>query len=575
MKRCLPLLAVVLLLLAGCTGVPSSSSPATVAALDTGAASNGPSIGPPLNADPDTIVSDFLTANTLEANRHTSARSFLTAAARNRWSDSIATVISDESGGTFNATTSTVTVFGRVVGKLTQDGTYQPSLTAQGTGGERQPFTFTLVKVKGQYRIDQLSNGLLLTQAQFRDAFQQHVIYFYDAEEKYLVPDLRWSSITDRDQLATWLLTEMVNGPRPDLQNAVSTDTLPAQTDASRITVTLGTPTRVEIPGSSQLAGGVRARLAAQVSQTLTETLSGRAMTITDGGRPVTIPQLGTTFTADQFGTATGPPSPEAAVYYLSGGRVQTEAGKPLSGPLGDGRTLLSSLAVHRDGSTLLVAGVQGSGDQARLVVGNQRVGVRAVPVHGLLTRPAFAPGTDEVWIGNGPKLFRVEISGTHGVVSPVTLPSAGGGRIIAIRLSPEGSRIAMVIAGATPGSATLYIGSIVRGSGQVRVDTLTAISPQGVAVLDVGWLDSLKLFAIGSVAGTTEARTFESGVDGSEWANSTIGNLQAAPDSVTVATAANVWVSENNLVWQQSGTQWVSPVSTGQTPGTMPIYLE
>jgi hypothetical protein len=368
----------------------------------------------------------------------------------------------------------------------------------------------------------------------------------------------------------------MVNGPRPELQNAVNTDTLPAQTEASRITVTLGTPTKVEIPGSSQLAGAVRARLAAQVSQTLRETLAERAMTITDGGRPVSIPQVGTSFTASQFGSATGPPSPDPDVYYLLNGRVQNEAGKRLSGPLGDGSVVLSSLAAHRDEGTLVVAGVQGSGNQARLVVGNQRVGVRPTPVHGALTRPAFAPGTDEVWIGDGPRLFRVEISGTHGVVSPVAIPSgAGGGRIVAIRLSPEGSRIAIVFAGATAGSASLYIGSIVRGSGQVRVDTLTLISPEGVSVLDVGWLDSLKLFAIGSFTGSAEGRTFQTGVDGSEWANSTISNLPNAPDSVTAATAAPVWVSENNLVWQQGGTQWVSPVSTGQTPGTMPIYLE
>jgi hypothetical protein len=391
------------------------------------------------------------------------------------------------------------------------------------------------------------------------------------------VPDLRWSPLTDRTQLAEWLLTELVNGPQSDLQNAVSTDTLPAQADARNITVTLGTPTRIEIPGSSQLDPGVLDRLAAQVSQTLLETLSGRAITITDGGRPVPIRAVGgTQFTASQFSSATGPAQPEPAVYYLNNGRVTTEAGKPLAGPLGDGSTFLTSLAVHRDATgTLVVAGVEGSGNSARLAVGTQRAGVRPTALHGQLTRPAFAPGQNEVWIGAGSRLYRVSIRGTKGTVAPVAIPSAfGGGRIVAVRLSPEGSRIAMVVAGATAGSAQLWIGSIVRAAGQVRVDTVNLISPAGVTVQDVAWLDSLKLFAIGTPTGSSEGRTFESGVDGSEWANSTIPNLPAPPDSVTVAPAANVWVSADNFVWQQSGSEWVSPVARGQTPGTMPIYL-
>jgi hypothetical protein len=108
-----------------------------------------------------------------------------------------------------------------------------------------------------------------------------------------------------------------------------------------------------------------------------------------------------------------------------------------------------------------------------------------------------------------------------------------------------------------------------------VRIDTLAPISPEGVVVQDVAWLDSLKLFAIGSLSASGEPRTFESGVDGTEWTNLGIDNLSAPPDSVTVTTGANVWVSANGYVWKaQSGTQWVSAGPTDQTPGRMPVYV-
>ena len=145
---------------------------------------------------------------------------------------------------------------------------------------------------------------------------------------------------------------------------------------------------------------------------------------------------------------------------------------------------------------------------------------------------------------------------------------------MVAARLSPEGSRIAVVVSGAKASSAQLDVGSIVRASGQVRVDQLLPVSPEGVVVRDVAWLDSFKLFAIGTLSATNEPRTFETGVDGTEWTNLGIGNLSPPPDSVTVTSAANVWVSSNGYVWKQSGSQWVSPGPTGQTPGQMPVYL-
>lgn len=578
MKAALAALGCVLLV-AGCTGVPTSSAPQTVEPLEASSPNTLPTIGPPLNADARTLVEAFLAANAVNAITPNAARSFLTSAASSRWSGAMATIVSDQSIGTYSESKHTLTVYGRVLGTVNADGIYTPQLDAQGEGGTRVPFPFTLVKVGGQYRIDQLHNGLLLTEQEFQTTFQQHVLYFYDVAEDHLVPDLRWSALDDRAQIAEWLLTQLINGPRPELQNAVSTDTLPAQADARHITVALGTPTRIEIPGSSQLAPGVRNRLAAQVSQTLLDTVSGRPIQFTDGGTPVNIPYVhDDQFSAADFAAALGPPPPEPAVYYLSDndGSIRTESGKRLSGPLGSGTPFLTSIALHRSGRTgeLLVGAVEGSGAHAQLAVGSQSAGLRPTSVIGDLSRPAFAPGLDEVWIGNGSQLYRVAV-GAPATVTKVPIPAvAGGGRILALRLSPEGSRIAIVVAGARAASSQLFVGAIVRGAGQVRVDTLDLISPKAVEVTDVAWLDALKLFAIGSFSDTHEAKTFETGVDGSEWTNDGIGNLAVAPDSASVTTAANVWVSANGYVWKQSGSQWVSPGPTGQTPGRKPVYL-
>lgn len=572
MKRLL--LAAACLLLAACTGVPASSRPEAIEALDNG----GPSVqrsAPNLGADPATIVQSFLTWNATNAPTHTIARQYLTPAANSRWSEEKATIIgNDYTSGVYDSRSRTVTLYGRVLGTMDQRGIYTPTL-----GGDRQPFVFHLVQVGADWRIDRLPSGLpglLLTDEQFRDTYRQQVLYYYDVPENALVPDLRWSALDDRTQLSTWLLTQLVSGPRPELQNAVTTDTMPANLDAAQIKVTLGTPTRIEIPGSSQLSAGVRDRLAAQLSQTLVEPLAGREMMITDHANPVQIPQVhAAVFSAADFASAIGPPAPAPAVYYLVNGRVHDDNGKPLAGPAGNGTTPLSSFAIGqpRPGEPLLIAGVSGSGTTARLLVGEASGALHPTSVSGALTRPAFVPGSNEVWIGDGTKLYRVTIdsSGPHVAAVPVI---SGGGRILALRLSPEGSRVAVVIA-AGGGAGQLFIGSVVRGAGPTHVDALKPISPVGVALTDVAWLDPFKLFAIGRISGTQEHRIFETGADGTDWTAALTGNLPAPPDSVAAAAFSNVWVSANGFVWKQSGSAWVSPGPGGQTPGRAPVYLE
>jgi hypothetical protein len=576
-KRLIAVLAG-LLLLAGCTGVPTSSAPETVEPLVTEPASNIPPPPVNLNGDPRTVVQSFLAANATNTANHNTARAYLTAKTSNRWSDDTATVIAnDYSVSTYNARDDTVTVLGRVLGTLNASGIYTPQLSAVGGGGDKIPFVFDIAQVRGQFRIARLRAGLLLTDQQFGTTYQQHVVYFYDVAEKTLIPDLRWSALDDKALLAEWLIGQLAAGPRTSLQSAVSLDTLPAQTDVRQITVTLGNPTTIEIPGSSQLDAGVRDRLAAQLSETLFEPLAGRDMSITDGGRPVVIDSVGgNIFNASNFQGATGPQAPQPKVYYLSGGRIHDETDKSLSGPV-EQSELLSSVAVGQvfTGGPLLIAGVVGTGAGSRLEVGTQRMGLHSTSVHGALTRPAFVPGRDEVWIGDGSQVFRVTVGEGRARVFPVPIPAvSGGGQVIALRLSPEGSRVAIVVSGAA-GSAQLYVGSIVRGAGPVRIGAVEQISPNGVVVKDVAWLDSVRLFAIGYFAGSQDARTFESGIDGTEWTNEGLGNLFNPPQTVAAATGANVWVSAGGYVWKQSGSSWVSAGPTGQTPGSAPVYLE
>jgi hypothetical protein len=80
-------------LVAGCTGVPTSSGPQTIEQVNPGAAVAGPSISPKPGEQPYYLVQDFLQASVSDPSGSSSARAFLTPAAAGQWSDSSVTVL--------------------------------------------------------------------------------------------------------------------------------------------------------------------------------------------------------------------------------------------------------------------------------------------------------------------------------------------------------------------------------------------------------------------------------------------------------------------------------------------------
>lgn len=565
--------------LAACTGVPAASAPETIQPLPR--VNQQPAGFTPHEGEaPIQIVHEFLHDNSVDPRQHTAARLYLTAEARNRWTDTTATIISDERVGTYQAAKKQIVVTGRIVGKLDADGIFTPYLQDAGRAKQSDAvFALGIQKVHGQFRISNPRQGLLLTADQFEQSYRPKPLYFFDLSNRYLVPDQRWSALQGV-ALEEWLVDELANGPSDLLQSAVNSDTMPAQANTRNFIVTAGNPTRIEIPGSAHLEGGARNRLAAQVGTTLNDVLPGETFTITDGGRPVTIPASGSVkFAQSTFGRAQGPEPPTADVYYLRGGQIVDRNGSLLNGRrVNDGSYFFTSVALTRmsPGANLTVAAVANG---SQLLVGSQFRGLTKTHVHGDLSRPAWAPGWGEVWIGDGNKIYRVLAAHPERAPLAVQLPAedVGGGRVVALQLSAEGTRLAVVIEAAN-GTRRLYVGAVTRTGGKVRVDALNQVSPVGVSVDDVDWIEPLTLVAIGEHHG--DARIFSVNVDGSMWSETSVSGLPARPDYVTVSPGQQVWVSVGSgssaTVWEQLNTEtWQSPGRIGQTPGTAPQYLE
>jgi hypothetical protein len=575
-KRVAALLGAVVLTAsgAGCTAVPSDSAPEVVQSLPAEVNGPRPVIVPPHNGDPRQIVLGFLDANAIGDPHHASARQFLTTEAKNRWSDSTVTVVQNPVVGNVD-THHRITVTGQEVGTIDASGVYTPALPGDGLGTDGVPVspTFHLVRVHGQWRIDTLQNGLIVSAANFETQyFTQRVVYFFDFSGQRLVPDPRWTQLSGGSGLADWLMARLADGPRGSLQTA-----MPQQTDPKRVSVSFRADglAVVQIPGASQLSAANRDLLAAQVSLTLSQVPQVSALKIVDGVQPVRIPAAGSAvFTPSDVAAPFRAPAPTGALYFVRRGAVYDETGMPLSGRLGSGAYALTSVAVAARPGTpkLQVAGTRGRPDASRLLIGTTS-GLAPTSLVGRLSRPAWDPSSNELWIGDGARLYRVLPDGR---VYRVQVTAAGGsatGRVAAVRVSPEGARIALVLTN-PDGTSQLWVGAIDRAPSSVRVDDLSPISPQGVAVSDVAWNDQLKLFTIGRDTATGLVSVFELQCDGSRWTERGTLGLPQAPDSVTVAEGQVAAVSAGGTVWKQQAGAWVSLLG-GQTFGTNPVYTE
>src|SRR6476661_8395903 len=212
-------LAAVLLLvfaLTGCAGVPSSSSPQAIGTVDRPAPPSLPKPTPGM--DPDVLLREFLKATADPANRHLAARQFLTESASSSWDDAGSALLIDNvvfvETRTFDRVS--VTMRADILGSLSDVGVFET-----GEGALPDPGAIELVKTTDGWRIDRLPNGVFLDWQQFQSTYKRNTLYFADPTGHTVVPDPRYVAVSDPDQLATELVSKLIAGPRPEMNNTV------------------------------------------------------------------------------------------------------------------------------------------------------------------------------------------------------------------------------------------------------------------------------------------------------------------------------------------------------------------
>ncbi|QNN53612.1 LpqB family beta-propeller domain-containing protein [Nocardioides mesophilus] len=458
------------LLLAGCAGLPDTGTvhlEQPRQQVEDEAPVDFTPAGPVVGAPPVEIVRGFLVAMQATPINTSVARQFLTAESNQRWVPENGTIVYD---------TETRTVRGSTV-VLSLDHTVDLDSRGRwkGRAGD-QRFRLRMVQEKGQWRISNPPDRLIIPESHFQTRFTQYSLYYFDKGADVLVPEPVY--VPTGAQASTFLVAALLAGPEQD-QLGVERTFLPAGTRLDDISVPVVQDGTAVVPLSDEVLDldGDRLDMAlAQIGWTLRQVPGIERMRITVDGSPLSLPGAGTEVPLDtwpEFDPSVSWAS--QALFGIRKGRVVTLTGgqeRRVSGAFGSLDLGAVRVAVDLAGEQVAVT----TDDGEVLVAKRSRVpGTTPTPDD---VSTGYSGGTDlltpvwdlydQLWVLDrtaGGALLTVVRSGQ---AATVQAPGISGEDVRSLLLSRDGTRLVAEVA--QGGRERVLLARVQRdGEGRVR----------------------------------------------------------------------------------------------------------
>jgi hypothetical protein len=573
-RHCAVILIVLATLLgaAGCVTVPISGPIEKVEGQEAGCQNCvNVQVQPPGVGDkPRDIVEGYLRATSNYQPNYSVAKQFLSQMAVEKWSpESGASIYTGSPTATANP--ETVRLTGRLVGGLLPDRTYIAR-------DQDLQIDFRLVQENGEWRIDDPPPGLMVAEYSFTSFYQPYDLYFV-GNSTSLVPDhIHLPALSNPANVASALMKALLKGPSKWLKPAVAS-VIPPNTSLSVDSVTI-TDGIAEVPLSDSvlaLPDPQRSLLAAQIVYTLRQVGGVRGVLIKVDEQPYRVPVPGSDPTSFTIPVDAIPreidPVPfvsEDQLYAVRRGAVElirtttnTPAPEPLGGPLGKAAFHVDALAVSATNTDLAVTTDRRT-TLRRASIATGAPGTPKTLLSGVtdLLRPQFTR-YGEIWeIGRqgGPRQRMWMF--TDKKIDVVT-PDLGDEEVTAFKISPDGTRMALVRRTARGGSE-LGLAKIIRSPDKITVDgwqvlnTAQTSMPPIRTIADVAWLDATELLVLGAADSASAYAPYRVVADASRITpEGEPQNWDAVELAVLPRTQAAIIVGRQGT-WKDDGSQWL-----------------
>jgi hypothetical protein len=550
-----------MVLLAGCAGMPESGSVHFGRAIPA-----APGLGedvadvrvlprsPQPGMNPRDIVHGFLRAMVSRDGGYETARQYLTARAAATWKPDLGVTTYDEGGVRLlpHVDGSDLSIRFRAprIGSISNRGDFAPR-------GGTVAAAFGMTKVAGEWRIERLPDGALLSSSDATRSYRFADVYYPNrlgapalAPEQVLLPP-------DPGGITTALVRALVAGPGGWLAPAVRTG-FPAGTELlGSVPVDRSGVAEVNLSVAARQASDTDLRtMSAQLSWTLRQVQEISSVRLLADGAQLAV--FATKGAPDEFVDFDPAPRSSLTAFFRTGddwalvGADTAPALAPVHG--------LNAVALSRGGDRLAGLGPTRFGMTLHVGPAGAPPPVQLRGRH--LTAPTFGPNgevytvvTDHTgqWVARVPE---------GGAVRRVPAAAAITRRPVqALRISPDGARVAAVVG--PPDRGRLLVGRVAVRNGDPTFGGFRAVLPGVVDIRGLSWGWTVPGQVVVSAA-VAEGQRELLAVDANGYSTVTISTagLTAQPTEVAtspghplvIAAGGDIWVDQPTGGWRREG---------------------
>jgi hypothetical protein len=550
--------------LSGCTGIPQSSEVYYGEEITQDESTQFIRViaRPPSNGmNPEEIVRGFLDACADPSGNYGIARQYLAVESAGDWNPSTGVEIYDASTIEVSGDTSDLTVVARKLGNISDLGRYQSA-----DSGAQVSESFELEQdLSGQWRIVNLSDGILLSSGDVDRSFRSFPIYFFNTELTSLITDTVMAPVSNSGA-ATSLVRSLLDGPSPYL-SPVATSAFPVGTTLTYGSVPI-TNGIAQVDLSNEILGAdeaIRGALSAQLVWTLNTLANVSAVQISVSGQPLTFANSSGPQTIQDWQNLSTLPNPESVnLNVIRSDNVYTVQGESESLRFVSPSPIIFTSAnasgtqiatVTADRKSLLVSSASDS--TFALAAKGDQISKPTWDLDGNIYFSDLGQGVREVLKDGSIRSVSVDVSklGTNDQVKNVSVAS-------------DGVRVAVVLSDGI--QDVIAVGAIFRTENETRIIGLHRIERSITYARDIIWSSSTSIAAIGSDESKSELLFDISLLDGKSKLFSTpVGAQQVAVDGTGKLYVSAV-DGTTQLVYQQSFGSW-----TEVAPGIVGFFSD
>ena len=468
--------------LTGCTSLPVSGpvriGPDLASPTDENSFYYSPA-SPVDGATATEILSGFISAGTAPQNDYAIAREFLDESIPTTWNPNQELLIQRTAPKITFTDAKTALVEVEVAARIDANGRYE-TLPAGSTRVLEYGFTDT----SGQVRINSAPDVTMVIRPVFDVVFKSYSIFFLDKSKKTLVPELRW--FPSNPATGTKLVNALLAGPSSWLEPAVIS-AIPTGTVLATDAVTVQQETALVDLSARALVAGLsdRSLMKAQLVATLSQLPTITEVSISIERSAQDIPDSQVEPIAASSGTllALG----ESGLEALSGAAPDSFA-KGLS--FFSSRTV-SKLAASKTGNKLAAATQSGVFETGLAAPGSS---VKVIDPRSSLAGLEYDL-LEYLWLAAGSQVAVDSL--------PLEVSWLAGQSIVDFSLSPEGSRVALVVSNG--GGNQVLVAAVIRNENgfPIQLSAPITIATEIDSPVRLSWFDSVTVAIANSEADT------------------------------------------------------------------------